>query len=452
MLAVNLSRRALSVLIVLGVFVGVSFYHVTFTKLEPVTGLYVSEFCFLLWLVCAFPDFQRIRFTRYRSMLPLLAFVLWGCTRFAIELLEGNAGRYSWIFSLQQMVVYIYPFCWGLVGLWLGQGRNQRVAEAATVAVLLAASAPALLSASLPHNISIGPLVAVAYFYFLFFVMPRPSSEVSFKGLVFVALFLLSYLPFWRMWMDAMQRTSLLLFLAALIGLALWAWLRKSDSFGRSMCKLFASAAILVFGFLSISFLLPTNLRELIQGSKSRTEIYLLEGSEGAKDTLRKDFLGAFQKGEDIPLGPGQGTFQGRFRLFMAEEAIRQWRISPLIGIGFKEIVPEFWIPEQKNAERKAGVISGPHNSYLLVLARTGMFGAVLLLLAIGAFAVRWWKLAMGWREPNYLLAISLFIPFAGFFHAIFNIGLESPQNCLLLWVFFGYVTALSYERDDEVA
>ncbi|MBI3543211.1 MAG: hypothetical protein HY075_08065, partial [Deltaproteobacteria bacterium] len=81
--------------------------------------------------------------------------------------------------------------------------------------------------------------------------------------------------------------------------------------------------------------------------------------------------------------------------------------------------------------------VSGPHNSYLTVLARMGLLGAAAFAAFLAALGAAIWRRARAGRIGlAELLAITLC--FDGLFYALFNTGFESGYNCYLLWLAAG--------------
>jgi O-antigen ligase len=125
----------------------------------------------------------------------------------------------------------------------------------------------------------------------------------------------------------------------------------------------------------------------------------------------------------------------------MWKTALRDWRSHPVLGIGFLPEVPSYvqpWAPNTGNYESfHAPPVSGPHNSYLSVLARMGLVGSGLFLWLMVVLLRQ--AIALAREHPHAIPELLLlFIPLNGAVHAFFNVGFESPHRCMILWLVSG--------------
>ncbi len=123
------------------------------------------------------------------------------------------------------------------------------------------------------------------------------------------------------------------------------------------------------------------------------------------------------------------------FRMHLWRQALFNWTTSPIIGPGFG---PRMFSTQLngKPAEVNGAWISGPHNSFLAVLHRTGLIGlgliSVSLFLCIWPFVIRPRRLQDPWSA--FLIAGAA----SALLFATFNVCLENPQGAVLFWLLLG--------------
>lgn len=342
----------------------------------------------------------------------------------------------------QHSILYIYPFIWGVLGAWL---YSCGWSAGWLLLVLSVSIAGTLLQGIVSGNISVGPLVVVTTIWFLHSAI-RFSVKLRQRilwGCAACAAMFLSFWPIWRTWGIHIQRTS---FILTLIMFAIVPWLiRKRE---RNLW--------IYFGTTSVSYLI------LILGI-AVTHIYLprlavAKTSAPQKSinlSLRQDLLKSFQHGEDVssPRGP---VFGFRTRGLMWRSAISEWRKAPFFGVGFIKEIPSYILPGLPNVggfeSSTAPPISGPHNSYLTILARMGIIGFAVFLLFAARLILGAIKILHG--IPLSLSSVVLLIlPLNGAIHALINVGFESPHHCIIMWIACGILLARTYrsrEATDE--
>ncbi|MGE4232966.1 MAG: O-antigen ligase family protein [Bacteriovoracia bacterium] len=279
---------------------------------------------------------------------------------------------------------------------------------------LLAGGSLPLLWGRTTINLSLGSMPLVL----LFFIGINKKILPQFKVQKFFLIFLLaigSFIPFWKMWLEAdVQRTSLILFI---FGLALFPILSRNYK---------------AFGFLLI-FL---------------TSLFLIPFTKlpTAKNPFKEQLYKSLQHGEDIPDVGRPGNFQFRNRTFWWNTAISDWKSNPVFGVGFWPEVPSFAKEGKPNDGKFRGdsdfgalptPISGPHNSYLSVLARTGVIGLLLFFLLTFRVFQRIYHL---WERRDLsinFLAIS-YVAISGLIYAAVNVGFETPYNSAAMYFCFG--------------
>jgi hypothetical protein len=144
-------------------------------------------------------------------------------------------------------------------------------------------------------------------------------------------------------------------------------------------------------------------------------------------------------------------------RAFMWAQTVTDWKESPIIGTGFSVPIPSYIqdkIPNQFGALPSSSIgdfpelpVTGPHNSYLTVLARMGIVGFILYLWLIASILVKTenWLNFRQWQEVPLLVIAA--VPAFGLFHAFLNVGFESPHNSILMWLFSGAVLGYSDQK-----
>lgn len=402
-------------LIVLVAATGVTCYYGDFVKVR-VGPLFLLEFLFLLWVPLAIASGGPHTPSLIRPLRAAALFFLWGSLIAVVDILfrrHALADGRAALRMAQHMILFTYPLMWLGVGAWCARS-DWRLARLLALAVLAANVIPNLLGHNIA-NYSIGPLIAIPLMLATAKAgrKPRDWAVVLLLGLV-------AFTPFWRMWLAGeMQRTSFLLLVFLMTTTALLL---------RRPLKLGIPLALLLAGFLA--------------------------GSFASGDPVSKSFFAAMQKNEDIPYAGNPAPFQARARRFWWKTALSDWTANPVIGIGFipelpsflEENMPNNWESVQNNPRlRSSAPVSGPHNSYLSVLARMGLVG----LLIFGGLAFdcirRAWRLVRN-REPDLTSLLIVLVPMAGALHALLNVGFEAPHNCMVMWLFAGMLLAYPLE------
>jgi O-antigen ligase len=130
--------------------------------------------------------------------------------------------------------------------------------------------------------------------------------------------------------------------------------------------------------------------------------------------------------------GIGQHDENVVFRLLRWDRVFALWRDNPLFGIGFgRPLIPRSLLNEVENGVFNAGL---PHNTYLTVLARLGLFGFVLI---TGAWIASIVQAAKAIRRPSFgadaFAAGASLVAMMGY--ATFVLFLERPMHNATLWI-----------------
>ena len=123
-------------------------------------------------------------------------------------------------------------------------------------------------------------------------------------------------------------------------------------------------------------------------------------------------------------------------------DRMRQDPFSLLLGLGYGVVLTDFY-------GSSGAAVREPHNSYITVIARTGIVGAVCWGLLMISLVRRWHASFMmcrtaGWREgENRLLVLMVFF-ICSWVLAIGEDGFEKPYNIIPFYFFWGIVLRMS--------
>jgi O-antigen ligase len=409
--------RELALILLAATAAAVTYFYGDFVKLRA-GPLYALELAWLAWFAAAALAGRSWPIGRrggWWKLWPAALFFAWGLALLGADLAfrrdQISDARTAMRF-VQHALIFVYPLLWMVAGFWLAKA-SRRWASIAAYATLAAAAAPHLWG-RWTINHSVGPLLAVALV----------AAMMARRWLVAAALAALTFVPFWKMWADHyIQRTTLLLLLFMLVA-APWILRRKGRrSFLQAAGAMAAALAVLVAGALVIS--------------ATRAAV------------PAQQLVAGLQHGDDSPNHPDDFPIQGRMRRVWWKDTFEFWRTSPITGVGFipeiprlaEENTPNTWENVLAHPRiRSTAPIAGPHNSYLNILARMGLVGFTLFTLLTAVWLRHAWQFA---RRPGLGLAdaLILLIPVNGAIHALVNVGLEAPQNCMVMWLFAGVVT-----------
>ncbi len=293
-------------------------------------------------------------------------------------------------------------------------------------------------------NLSLGPL-AFYYFEGVVHQKHRPLSRVRLYSRLF-GWFLLSAGPFVVMWFTHLKRVVLVQLVFSSILIPTLRLLSKER-----LTIVPSLKAIVGWWIVTLTIVLVVSYYQF----------------SGSSDPIKESALSALQHGEDKPLHnqPDNQYFQARFRRFIWKQTIEDWAGSTktiLVGQGMVPEVPskirddrpnngEFANDPDPNLVTLNGKpINGPHNSYLTLLARTGLLGLALFLTW---FLPGVWRFFTRWRVLNNNTDIDrsdlefyqllLFVLSNGALYAAFQIAFESNYVVFFFWLSFGILNAL---------
>jgi O-antigen ligase len=374
-----------------------------------IAHIYILDFLFLITLVIALFSNHRYFFESFGNIKTLFLFVVWGMIRFSLDLLalQNNHVELN-SRTLQHTILIFYPLMWASVGYWLYLANPKYTMYLAYVALI----SVIIFTWTAYVNISVGPLAVLALIISLKYLFEDLSQKRTKYLFISIFLSIVSFFPFWKSWQISIQRTS---FVELLLSILLIPWLVSKQKLV-AIKSVGSMLLILVTGFVASNYLTTNN-------------------------TMTQQFYITMQHGEDVPIPNSTQTFQLRARKLFWSKAFEMWKQNPLIGVGFTPEVPTLTTEEFDYVEGHGYLsrppISGPHNSYLTIIARMGLIGLSLFLIAVLTWFLDFFKVANA-RTLSLAELLIYLIPIFGLLHASVNIGLEAPQNCFILWLFWG--------------
>jgi hypothetical protein len=446
--------------------------------------LFISDAAWLLCICLIYVSQVQMGLRdQVRILWAPLLFFFTGLIRLIIEIAsyEGKISQQLLFRIAQHSLVFIYPLAWSTMGAWMAT-LNRRWSDQWLLVVLFAGLIVSLFQVlhlgviPIGGNLAVGPLVLVAALWWLNEGLQqsiKPGDRFWLIGCAILAL-LAGFAPIWESWGIYMQRTTFLLSVLT-ISIVPWLVLRKNESRFIGLALIMGTWMILVFGIVLADMRLASLkahtslLGEMTAVITKRNQVdqtihnslTKLEPHPNARlipnTALKDDFLNSFQHGEDRPTTEGGRTFQFRVRGHMWHNALDDWQNAPIFGVGFIQEVPSVILPGLPNTGGfefpTAPPISGPHNSYLSILARMGIAGMIVFILFVGRMFIG--AIRVMRDSPKSLESILLlFLLFNGAVHALFNVGFESPHRSIIMWIAAGilmaYTTKTLSERSEE--
>lgn len=129
-----------------------------------------------------------------------------------------------------------------------------------------------------------------------------------------------------------------------------------------------------------------------------------------------------------------------QFRLIRWHLALETWLKSPVFGVGFgTNILPNWLISIDELNTFNYGM---PHNTYLTILARTGVIGLTLFVFPIVWVLYRAHRLIRtGWGDVHLLAAANMICAMVGF--GLFVLFFERPMHGATFWVMMAVMVRL---------
>lgn len=387
------------------------------------------------------------------KMLASLPFVAWGLGLLSVDLTARSDQIVSLQRVLQHALIFVYPMMWIVIGLWLGASAP-RIARGLVFGVAAINGLQQLFRHSF-LNVSLGPVPLVLLMLALNELLNLPLEARRARGqgvlpgqwplraIIIATLAFAAFMPVWRPWWSGTMLHRSVLGMMAVVMVSVPAVLNFKD-LRRGLAPFLAASGIFLLGIGAGTF------------------AGILGDPSSEKVAVQK-FYQVMQHGEDLVFDEKTGKpvregplFAFRDRAFWWSRAFAQWRSSPMVGIGFIPEVPDRLRADVKNdgifengpdfqgrAEMAGKPVSGPHNSYLSILARMGLVGLALFLFVIGAFAKAAYRVATHRELGGAYALLIIFIPVHGLVYALFQTGLESPRCNVILWTCAGLLFSL---------
>ncbi len=171
---------------------------------------------------------------------------------------------------------------------------------------------------------------------------------------------------------------------------------------------------------------------------------FLPMGDQFAK--LRMALVSALAPGDDA---------NASWRLLRWASTLMIWQGSPIFGVGFVTPIVDPMLVPPSEAEGSGFNQGMPHNTYLMVLARMGIVGLLLLLFLHGVIAWHLHKRLMREQharhrvDPDRLAAGAMLFAMSGY--AFFVLFFERPMHNAAYWIMLGIAMCLSEKSQDEL-
>ncbi len=424
------------------IFTFLSFGSRSFAKIQ-IKGIYILEILFFTLIPILFEKIivekQWKTLIKRIEIKVLLVFFIYNITRFIYGIVSlNNENEVSRIF--QHAIIFIYPFIWFTVGLVVFQIKLSEyfwslAALSSGVSLLFFGYGDyALLNDynQIGANLALGP---IGILWVLVQILNQGFNVWNFFYLQ------CAFIPFWIRLNGHFQRTNFitLVFYISSVFLISKEEMRKK---------------IRTYMYIVVSFILGTIIISQILMTQNKTD------SETFKENLvhndSKDNY-AVQRIRGIEnVIDKQFTFTnivGGSRGFWWSKAIEDWKKSKLLGRGYTPEIPSEVIYGLPNNPKRfetqitmkpyeGRALSGPHNSYLTVLARSGVIGFILFITLIGLLIKNLYKYYLNifdYKKSDDYIVLLTPIVFLGF--SLIALGLESPHNNVFVWLAFGSVT-----------
>ncbi|MGH7779996.1 MAG: O-antigen ligase family protein [Candidatus Binataceae bacterium] len=127
----------------------------------------------------------------------------------------------------------------------------------------------------------------------------------------------------------------------------------------------------------------------------------------------------------------GSSDMDTQFRIGRWRNAVGTWLSSPILGVGYgKEILDLSFTSGSDIGKFNEGM---PHNTYLFLLARMGLLGFGLVVLAMALAIGKLIVAVRRYRQPDDLAALNILVTLAGY--GAFVLFFERPMNNAGFWI-----------------
>lgn len=429
--------------------IGVTIGARTFAKLH-LGPVFILEVLFLIWTLSVLLSDGPRGALKKIAVRPLLLYIPF----FVYSVCIFFSGLHSWSGEpplrriIQHALLFIYPLLWIPVGAWAARSQSPNERRGLMLSLVIANMVSYLFFIYsdfeanqgvefLYSNLAIGPLAGAM------------SVILYERKRVFAAFFvyLVSILPFMIMIQGRMQRSAFALLLFSFILAPVIV------SSGRKFLRALGLSAFAIG--LSLALLWLSLFQSSLKRPDQKPPLSL------AIDSLRhNDDYPAPSEAQQQPASGVSFTFASR--RFWWRTALSDWSKNPLLGTGFVPEVPSQINPgvpndghfEKYPAYKILGntAISGPHNSYLSVLARTGVVGTLLFSVFLISVLFGVARFVVSANQFDVISRVcAILVVLNGLLYAVVGIGFESPHNSVLLWFFSGFIAASTESRKQSL-
>lgn len=379
-------------------------------------------------------------------------FLLWAVfVHFIPDLLEAKNLGLGFDRLARHSILFIYPVLWVALGAFFRSQVSFRGWEL-TVWIVVAIQTYHAIKGYPPKHLSSGPLNAFILPFLLLTAGLLPSwlrerkwLLNSFRLVGAVAWFhpiLSTYL--------VMQRTS--------FGNFMWNFgaglFISSRERGISLGKRIAITTFALVTTIALVWFFSTT-RVYEAGLDSFLPKELSEKQKEIGDHLAIKILAPFLHTDDFAYRDGKvKVFEARFRKILWLQTIEDWKHKPISGVGFRREVPSYF----QNLENKKYPheeyefqflpISGPHNSFLNMLARVGIVGFLLWGFIILVCLKNSYVYLFRFKNITSPLTVIWFLN--GMAYSFFNLGFEGPHYAIPMYFVLGALLIHSEKNEEE--
>ncbi|MBI3556400.1 MAG: O-antigen ligase family protein, partial [Deltaproteobacteria bacterium] len=370
---------------ILVVILGTAMADQAFSKFR-IGPLFPSEICFVSWAILALHAgwHRSVRASELKktAFTGMAGFFSWGMLLLLYDFtvrrsqMDFGAVSYSMMRVLQHAVLFVYPLLWMTAG-FLTFRRSPQSVTVLGYGIMAAGTLVALVRGPHSLNIGMGPVAAVG----LMVLVARSwrKHPVWLLALQSCVLGLAVLFPFARaVALGDVQRVGMAELMMLILTVP-FIYNGKSHA-ARSL----AQGAFVLGAFFGV--IVATVALVTPSGGRSLTE------------TLSRQAATSVRHGDDYPGAkieenrPTNTILLSAYRRFWWSRAYRDWLENPVFGRGFIPEIPSYVLESAPNDGHFENIpdfthhfvnkpLAGPHNSYLSVLARTGVIGSLLFLL-----------------------------------------------------------------------
>ncbi len=424
-------------------------------RIGPVFPL---ELCWLAWaLLAALAGWHRSLPLAQLKKSPFTgmgAFFVWGLLLLFYDLIvrRGEIGsEFGGVLRVfQHALLFVYPLLWMTAGLVTYRRSAQSVRIIAFCA-LAACIGIALVRGPHDLNIGMGSIAAVVLMVIVArsWAGSKRRHKSNSRWWLSCVVGLIVLAPFARDVAQGVVQRVLMTELVVLIVAMPFFYNGK----GRAARSLAQVALVLAF-FAALIVV--------------EVAVFTDRGGLSLADSISLQAAKSLRHGDDVPGGkiedhPANDMFlKAGYRRFWWSQAVQDWRVNPVFGRGFIPEIPSYVragspnnghfdaIPDFKNHNVDRPLV-GPHNSYLSVLARTGLIGALIFIAFLGQIGVVSLRVLRSSQGKLFGFLAVAFV-FDGLSTAVLQVGLEAPYNCIALWFFVGVLTAINTRTPQNAA